>query len=185
MIAPAGEVELLRRRNVERHVWVADAAQHRTHACKDLRPAERLGDIVVGAHVQARDAVAFLSAGADHDDRDLAARPHHAADVEAAFARQHDVEQDQIDRTLGHGGLQFAAVGGAGHVVAAFAQDAGEQRADARIVVDDDDVVRDSRYPTGRSPGANCNKVLLLPVIRAFRIDRTPAWHQVAPRHSC
>ena len=67
-------------------------------------PAERLGDVVVGAHVQTRDDVAFFALGRQHDDGHagrLGIRPQLAADGQTIQAGQHQVQQDQI----GHFGL--------------------------------------------------------------------------------
>ena len=58
-------------------------AQHRLHPGSDLPRAERLGDIVVGAHSQADELVHLLRAGGDEDDVDvgLGAQPPQRLDT--------------------------------------------------------------------------------------------------------
>ena len=66
-----------------------------------LANAERLGDVVVGAGLEAEHLLGLLRAGGQHQDRRAhAAAPQLAADFEAVFARQHDVEQDRVERCL-------------------------------------------------------------------------------------
>ena len=59
---------------------------------------ERLRQVVVGPELQAHDAIHHLPACGQHQDRRadaaLAQRP---ADVEAVAARQHHVEQDDVE----------------------------------------------------------------------------------------
>jgi hypothetical protein len=60
--------------------------------------AERLGDVVVGAGVQAEDRVGIGLRRRQHDDRRFdAAAPHQAADLAAVHVRQPDVEQDGVE----------------------------------------------------------------------------------------
>ena len=75
------------------------AAQVGLDARQQLRHLERLGDVVVGAELEADDLVDHLAARGEHDHRRLdAALAQLAADVEAAHARQHQVEQQQVER---------------------------------------------------------------------------------------
>src|SRR4051812_18246100 len=48
------------------------ASQRRTHAASELPDRERLGDVVVGPHLQAEDLVDLVVLGGEHDDRHLA-----------------------------------------------------------------------------------------------------------------
>src|SRR6266545_514367 len=62
-----------------------------------LAQGERLCDVVVSPDLEAEDPVDFLPLGGEHDDRrfdPLAAQL--PADVQAAHARQHDVQEDQV-----------------------------------------------------------------------------------------
>ena len=69
-----------------------DGADPRDH----LASAERLDDVVVGAELEADDAVGLLPARREDDDRHARRRPQLAADVEPGAVRQPDVEQDEI-----------------------------------------------------------------------------------------
>src|SRR5579859_5368375 len=75
-----------------------DAGQHLAHR-------ERLGDVVVGAKLEADDLVDLGVLGGDYDDRHPAVLAQRAAEVEAAHTGQHQVEQDQV-RPRGPGGAQ-------------------------------------------------------------------------------
>ena len=65
----------------------ARAAQDRLDARQQLARAERLGQVVVGAHLQADDAVGLLAARGEHDHRDLGLRAQVAAQRQAVVAR--------------------------------------------------------------------------------------------------
>ena len=63
---------------------------------RQLAPAERLGDVVVGAELEPEDAVELVATGGEHDDRDGPALAQLAADVTAVDVRQAEVEQDEV-----------------------------------------------------------------------------------------
>ena len=57
--------------------------QHRANTRRQLAKAERLGDVVVGAHFEPRDAIALARSSREHDDRGLRgvrSRPQDADD---------------------------------------------------------------------------------------------------------
>ena len=63
--------------------------------------AEGLGDVVVGARAQPPHLVGLVAARGEHEDTEcgvLLAKP--AADFEAVHAREHEVEQDQVELLL-------------------------------------------------------------------------------------
>jgi hypothetical protein len=62
----------------------------------ELRRAERLDDIVVGAETQSADFVDVFPLGRYHEDRNLFFGPDALADVEAVHPGQHDVQQNEI-----------------------------------------------------------------------------------------
>ena len=72
------------------------AAQHRPDAGDHLGAAERLDHVVVGAELEADDAVGLGAAGGEDDDRDARAGADRAADVAAVAVGQVEVEQDQV-----------------------------------------------------------------------------------------
>ena len=73
-----------------------------------LAHAERLGDVVVGAELEAQDAVELVAARRQHDDGDLRAGLHLAEDVAAVDVGQAEVEQHDVGR-LGDGQLHGTA----------------------------------------------------------------------------
>src|SRR5205807_1456429 len=90
------------------------AAQHGFHAGQQLADGEWLGDVVVGAQFESDDLVDFLASRGQHDDWDR--RPFSfelLADIEAAHARHHDVQDDQVGR-FGQSPLQAGNPVGSG-----------------------------------------------------------------------
>ena len=91
----------------------ANAAQQRSDTSRQLFGRERLGEVVVGACLEAGDDVVGVVAGGHHDDRYVARASDGAAQLEAVDARQHDVDQhdvgrhqaEQLDRLLAALGL--------------------------------------------------------------------------------
>ena len=106
-----------------------------------LLDRERLDQVVVGARVQAGDAVRHGVARREHEDRDHgAAGPQPAGDLEAGDVRQAHVEHDRVEAgRLRHlqGG---AAVGRALDQVPLAAQQAGDEVGETRIVLDEQEV---------------------------------------------
>jgi hypothetical protein len=75
----------------------AGAPQHGPDAFHDLVQAERLGDVVVGAQGQARDAVWDTVACRHENDGDRrAARPHPAHHLEPVAVGNHHVQQHEV-----------------------------------------------------------------------------------------
>jgi hypothetical protein len=115
--------------------------QHRVHAQHELAHAERLDHVVVGAELEADDAVDLLSLGRDHDDGDvLGARLslESRADGGPGPIGEHQIEQHDVRHRVareakarfgGGGGLN--AMPGLGEVVL-------EDLAKIRLVLDED-----------------------------------------------
>ena len=118
------------------------AAQHRAHPRDQLARAEGLGDIVVGAAVEAAQLVAFLAARGQHDDGH-AARFRHApqlpADLDAGEQRQHPVEQHQVRLLLARQQQRLLAVARFGHAEAFALEVVAQQRHQRRLVLDHED----------------------------------------------
>ena len=75
------------------------APQERLDPAHQLAQPERLGQVVVGAELQADDLVDLVVAGRQDEDRRLGAgRAEPAQDLEAVDARQADVEHDEVGR---------------------------------------------------------------------------------------
>ena len=75
-----------------------EAAQHGFHAGNEFARAERLGDVVVGAEFESEDAVGFAAFRGQKNYRDrgqACSLADGAAEFEAVFAGDHDVENEE------------------------------------------------------------------------------------------
>ena len=70
-----------------------DGAQPR----QQLARLERLGQVVVGAQLEADDAVHGVAARGQHQDRRLRAGAHAPADLEAVDIGQHQIEHQRVE----------------------------------------------------------------------------------------
>ncbi len=87
-------------------------AQHGADAGQQLTRAHRLGQVVVGAELEPDHPVDLFAHGAHDDDGRPRRGGDAAADRQAVFAREHDVQHDQIDRRGRKHAVQFLGVGG-------------------------------------------------------------------------
>ena len=101
---------------------IAARRSARLDAAAELAHRERLGDVVVGAELEAEDLVDLLRLGGQHDDRHRAARPQAPADLEAVDARHHHVEDDEVEGVLGEALERLLAVDGRDDLVAVLPQ---------------------------------------------------------------
>ena len=97
---------------------------------------ERLGDIIVGADLQALDPGLRLVARRQHDDRHRGRGADEAREIEAGFAGHHDVEDQQIEMQAEQLGAGVAGARRRGDAIAFAGQKARQQIADAAVVVD-------------------------------------------------
>src|SRR5262249_1420098 len=72
------------------------AAQSRAHPGDELLRLERLDHIVVGTRFEAEDDIYGVRFGGQHHDRYARLRADGATDVDAAHAREHEVEQHDV-----------------------------------------------------------------------------------------
>ena len=79
------------------------AAEDGADAGDELARAERLGQVVVGAELEAEQLVELVVAGREHDDRDGRVAAQLAGDVEAVEAGQAEVEDDEVGASLADG----------------------------------------------------------------------------------
>jgi hypothetical protein len=122
------------------------APQHRVDPREQLARVERLGQIVVGADLEADDAVDILDLRSQHDDRRrIVGGAQAPADRQPVLAGQHQVEHDEVDRLASQHPVQRLRVLGEEHLEALLRQVAPQQVADAGVVVDDDNAVRARR----------------------------------------
>ena len=93
---------------VHHHLQAHQAA----HAREQRGIVDRLGEEIVGAGIEPRDAVGRLVERGDHHDRHMGGLGiglDAAADFEAVHARHHDVEQDDVGLVLLHALERFLA----------------------------------------------------------------------------
>ena len=125
-------------------------AQDRLDPQDQLPGGEGLDHVVVGAELQADDAVHLLGLGGEHEDRDVAHRDallQQPADLQAVHAGQHQVEDDQVRlAALRHleGGL--AVLGGL-HRHAGLPQVVGDDLDDVGLVLHHEDPFAHSARP--------------------------------------
>src|SRR5215213_2955442 len=82
------------------------AAQDRAHAADELRPRERLGDVIVGAELETEDAVDLGVTCGQHQDRhDASLGTQAPADLRAGDVGQHHVEDEDVV-VVGRGTLE-------------------------------------------------------------------------------
>jgi hypothetical protein len=121
----------------------AGAPQQGAHARVQLVERERLDEVVVGAGVEPRDAVADLVARGQHEDRRaVAAGAQAAADGEPVDARHADVEHHGVEAAGGQPLQRLGAVRRALDVVALDAEGAAERARERWVVVDDEQPMR-------------------------------------------
>ncbi len=107
-----------------------DAAEKGADAGEQCLGAEGLGDVIVGAGVEAAHHVLILGAGGEHDDRQGArfgAAPDLTADLDAGERRQHPVQQHKIGLGFGDADQRLVPVGCFVHGVTGFLQVIAQQ----------------------------------------------------------
>ena len=102
---------------------------------------ERLGEVVVGADLEADHLVGDLVPGREHDDRHLALLADLAADRQPIHAWQHDVQDDEVGLHLGEAGDRIGSVGDGLDLVTLPAEVDAGQLQDVLLVVDDEDLL--------------------------------------------
>src|SRR5258706_5856214 len=113
------------------------SAEHRVHSCQDLANREGFGDVVVGAELEPDDLVDLGVLRRDDDDRHTAALAQRAAEVEAAHAGQHQVEQDEVWSGAAGGSQTRRAVGRFLHGEPGRGEGVPQHLADALVVLHD------------------------------------------------
>ncbi len=138
---------------------------------RKLDRLEGLAQVVVGPQLEPHDPVDHLGTRGEHEDGDLhAALAQVAADVEAVLARQHDIQEDEVERLFHRPGDGGVAVGGRLDPVALGHQSVGEGEDEARLVLDEEDAVggRGRRDRLGAGTGPRRSRGLL-PLFSAGR----------------
>ena len=127
------------------------AVQPRVHPRAQDHRIERLGQEVLGAHLDAPDHALGVVDAADHDHRQMAQRVV-ALDalehLDAVHARHDQVQQDDVGWVFGEHGERGGAVTGRGRPMPLVFEGGGEESTVQRVVVDHQDV---AHAPTASS----------------------------------
>ena len=123
------------------HDVITLSPQHGLDARHELARVERLGQVIVGAHLETDDAVDVLALRGQHDDgHRFARRAQAAAYREPVLAGQHEVEDHEARRIALQLAVEVARIGQRGHLEPLLAQVTREKIAQPDIVVDDEDL---------------------------------------------
>ena len=137
------------------------AAQQRADAGDELAQVVRLGEVVVGAHLEAEDLVHLVGLHGEHEDGlPQAELAQLAAEVEAVAVGQAHVEDDELRGVVAGEGDAAAAGGLPVHLVALGADALDEGLADGRVVLDHEDGLGAVSHGRNRSTGCGrpCRK---------------------------
>jgi hypothetical protein len=117
--------------------------QQALHPAEQLAPVDRLGEEVVGARLEALDALGRLGRGdEDHGKkRGLRIRPQPAAELVAVHARHHDVGDYEVGRAGAHRLERLFAVERDLDLVAEIAQQSRHQLGVGALVVHHEDAL--------------------------------------------
>ena len=120
--------------HLRRHVLAP--AQPGPHPGHQLLGLERLDHVVVGAGLQPEHHVDGVALGGQHHDRHAGLAPDGAGHVDAAHARQHQVEQDDVGSVVAERGQRPFAVRDEGRHEALAAQHDAEHLGEGGVVID-------------------------------------------------
>ena len=98
----------------------------------------RLGQVVVGAHLEPDDAIHFIHAARQDDDRHVAGRAQKTAPLESSSVD--DVEHHEIDARAFERALHAGIAARRAHTKAVFFQRMDERRARFTVLIDDQQV---------------------------------------------
>ena len=116
------------------------AAQHGANARQQFTRLKRLGQVIVGAHFQANDAVHRVTLGSEHQYRCGRQRTRQRADapthLQAVDVGQHQVQNHQLHRLVLQRGQATEPVACVRHGVARLAQVFAHHGGQTRVVFD-------------------------------------------------
>ena len=107
------------------------------------RCARRLHQVIVGAEVEALDAVLELGPGGEDEDRDVIGLAQPAKDLDSVDLRKAEIEDHQVRQELGGGAQRLFAVAGGAHLVPLGPECAPKHVGDLCVVLDDQNATRD------------------------------------------
>ncbi len=175
MDGPVAVVELaaVQRKGQPAQPELARRGHRRRHPAEDVVDPEHeflrlewLGQVIVGAALQAADPVLGLGHGGQHQDRHLARSPQRPGEVEAALARHHQVEDNEIEGGAGELAPRVGSVAGGGDDEAVLGEVAGEQLAQLAVVVHHQDVRRGLHH--------DADRLDLVKALAILRVDHCP-----------
>lgn len=108
----------------------------------ELLEIEGLGEVVVGAGVEAADLVLGAAEGREHQDGDLGGAlvaPQALTEGETVDLGEHQVEQDHIGAVLNGKGLALDAVSGPLDIEAAVLKVSGDEIEHVAVIFDEQD----------------------------------------------
>lgn len=114
------------------------AAQSSTNSSDEFSPAEWLNDVIIRAKVQTSDTIPFLAKCADHNHRNLAPLADGSTDIETAFIRQHDIQNNKVYEALGHDPLQVSGACHSRGIKPGFPQQTRNEDTDAGVIIQHD-----------------------------------------------
>jgi hypothetical protein len=115
------------------------SSQHSGDARHQLARAEGLGDVVVGAELEAEHAVELFVAAGQKDDRHFAPRSNLPAHGQAVVLRHQDIEHDQLGRARLELAQRLSAILGLGDLVRSALERVAHHLAQVAVVVGDQD----------------------------------------------
>src|SRR5229473_60552 len=118
------------------------AAEQRFDARQQFARAERLGDVIVSAHLEAHDAVGFFAARGEHENGQAIQRvvpANFPADIEPGNFGKHEVEKQEIRRRFLQGIKTAGAVEGCLDLKSFICKVVANQFDDIAVVFNDQD----------------------------------------------
>ena len=151
-----------------------DAAQDHIHPRDQLARAEGFCDVIVAADLEAKDAVDFVVARGQKQDRHVGGFPDLPADFEPVELGHADVEDDEVRPVGGKAGECLPAVARLGHGHLGLAQRHADDFADMQVVVDGEDAMGHVASPaqpaldglSGWLSSQRCSRQLRKPQLR-------------------
>jgi hypothetical protein len=140
------------RRTRSRHIDSAPP-QHSHDARDELAAPKRFRQVIVGADFQADNPIHLVAFGGEHDDGDVRFGAKRAAQRETILARQHEIEEDEVDSTVSQDFAHDAAVRRRADPEALLGQRARNQIANLAVVVDETSAQSEISQPARSSEG--------------------------------
>ena len=105
------------------------STQYGAYARQQLTRIERLGQVIIRAHLKTDDAIQILATRGKHDDRRITLRTQPPGKRQAILARQHQIQQKHVRHpAFAQSRLKRCAIGQPAHRKALLAQIAHQQR---------------------------------------------------------